>query len=353
MVPAGNRHVKFFSCRCGGRVFFDDYWCTACGVDLGYAPGPGRFLARDPGAAVPFLDADGSAWKACRNRALYNACNWLLPDAAPAVFCQACALNSVVPNLSLEHNVRLWRRVEHAKRRLVYSLLQLGLPLEAAAGRPPLRFEFLEDQRSNPEVAESLVMTGHRAGIITINLLEADDVARHAVREQMSERYRTLLGHFRHESGHYYERLLVPDGAPREEFRALFGDERADYQAALAHHHEAGPAPDWSARCVSPYASSHPMEDWAECWSHYLHITDGMETARATGFVADPPATEWEREVSAWISVSVRINELARGLGVDDPYPFVLNSPVQAKLAFIHQRLAATQSVAAAAAAAR
>jgi hypothetical protein len=344
--------MKRFACSCGVRVFFDDYWCTACGADLGFAPGRAEFLARPPGAGE-FLAADGTAWKACRNREQHLVCNWLLPADAPQHFCAACALNSVIPNLSSEHNLRLWRRVEHAKRRLVYSLLALGLPLEAAQGRPPLRFEFLEDQRSNPQVAESLVMTGHRAGIITINLLEADDVARHAVREQMSERYRTLLGHFRHESGHYYQELLVPPGGAKEEYRELFGDERADYAAALEHYHDIGPAQDWGARFISPYASSHPMEDWAESWAHYLHITDGLETARATRFVAEPPSDEWDSEISLWISVSVRLNELARGLGVDDPYPFVLNGPVRAKLEFIHRRLAAARPGAAAAAAAR
>lgn len=344
--------MKRFACSCGVRVFFDDYWCTACGADLGYAPDLAEFLARPPGTAR-FTAADGSAWKACRNRDQHSVCNWLLPAADPSQFCAACALNSVIPNLSSEHNLRLWRRMEHAKRRLVYSLLQFGLPLEATQGRPPLRFEFLEDQRSNPQVAESLVMTGHRAGIITINLLEADDVARHVVREQMSERYRTLLGHFRHESGHYYESLLVPPGNARDGYRKLFGDEREPYAAALERYHESGPPTDWGTRHISPYASSHPMEDWAECWSHYLHIVDGLETARATGFITEPPSADWEQEISHWISVSVRLNELARGLGVDDPYPFVLNGPVRAKLAFIHQRLAATRSAAAAAPAAR
>jgi len=344
--------MKLFRCSCGVRVFFDDYWCTACGADLGYAPELAEFLARPPGAGA-FAAADGTAWKACRNRDQHLVCNWLLPADDPRYFCAACSLNSVIPNLSSAHNLRLWRRVEHAKRRLVYSLLQAGLPLEASQGRPPLRFEFLEDQRSNPQVAESLVMTGHRAGIITINLLEADDVARHAEREQMSERYRTLLGHFRHESGHYYQELLVPPGPPQDEYRALFGDHRADYAAALEQYHQQGPAPDWGARYISPYASSHPMEDWAECWAHYLHITDGLETARATRFVAEPPSGDWNAEISLWISVSVRLNELARGLGVDDPYPFVLNGPVLAKLAFIHRRLAATPSGVAAAPAAR
>jgi hypothetical protein len=333
--------MKRFACGCDVRVFFDDYWCTACGADLGYAPERGEFLARRQGAPA-FMATDGSAWKTCRNREQHSVCNWLLPADDPQAFCRACRMNSVIPNLSATHTLRLWRKVEHAKRRLVYSLLQFGLPVDAAPGRPPLRFEILEDQRSNPQVAESLVMTGHGAGVITINLLEADDVARHAVREQMSERYRTLLGHFRHESGHYYQDLLAPPGPAKEEFRALFGDERADYAAALQRYHEAGPDPAWSARHISPYASSHPMEDWAECWSHYLHITDGLETARATRFVAEAPSDRWEDEISLWISVSVRLNELARGLGVDDPYPFVLNAPVRDKLAFIHRRRAAT-----------
>jgi hypothetical protein len=345
--------MKRFSCSCGVRVFFDDYWCTACGADLGYAPGLDELLGRRPAENRDFQGADGASWKACRNRDDHVVCNWLLPADDPGVFCLACRLNSVIPNLSSEHNLKLWRRVEHAKRRLVYSLLRFQLPLDGSLSRPPLRFEFLEDQRSNPQVAESLVMTGHRAGIITINLLEADDVARHAVREQMSERYRTLLGHFRHESGHYYQELLVPEGPHKLEYRSLFGDERSDYSAALDHYHAAGPAPGWDAQHVSPYASSHPMEDWAECWSHYLHITDGLETARAAGFVSDPPADDWESEVSLWMSVSVRLNELARGLGVDDPYPFVLNSAVRAKLGFIRRRLAAVRPAAEAAPAGR
>jgi hypothetical protein len=169
----------------------------------------------------------------------------------------------------------------------------------------------------------------------------------------MAELYRTLLGHFRHESGHYYEDLLVPPGEPRDEYRALFGDERSDYGSALEQYHSTGPAPDWSARCISPYASAHPMEDWAESWAHYLHISDALETARATGLVATEPSGSWDAELALWISVSVRLNELARSLGVDDPYPFVLSTPVRTKLSFIHRRLAAARPAWAATAAAR
>lgn len=342
--------MKRFNCGCGLRVFFEDYHCTACGAELAYRPDTAEFLSAPPGADS-FVAADGSAWRVCRNRQDHRACNWLVPAEDPFEYCLACRLNRVIPHLGSPQKLRLWRRMEQAKRRLIYSLIALGLPRDGMRGRPPLHFEFLEDQRSNPNVEESLVMTGHRAGIITINLLEADDAARHAVRDQMAELYRTLLGHFRHESGHYYEDLVVPPGEAREEFRALFGDERVDYAAALEHYHSVGPAPDWSTRCISPYASAHPMEDWAESWAHYLHISDALETARATGLVRSGPAESWEAEVALWISGSVRLNELARSLGVDDPYPFVLNAPVRAKLAFIHRRLEATRQAGAAEAA--
>jgi hypothetical protein len=344
--------VKRFRCSCGLAVFFDDYACTGCGAQLGYAPELSAFLAR-PAPQQAFVAPEGSAWKACRNRIDHRACNWLLRADDPLDFCLACRLNRVIPNLATEHNLRLWRRTEQAKRRLVYSLINLGLPREAGDARPPLRFEFLEDQRSNPDVAESLVMTGHRAGIITVNLLEADDVARHVVREQMAERYRTLLGHFRHESGHYYEPLLVPPGPARDAYRALFGDERLDYDAALARYHAEGPDPGWNGRCISPYASAHPMEDWAETWAHYLHISDALETARATGLIREAPTDDWEAELALWIPGAVSLNEMARSLGLDDPYPFVITPPVRAKLGFIHQRLAAARQDAAAAAATR
>ena len=98
---------------------------------------------------------------------------------------------------------------------------------------------------------------------------------------------------------------------------------------------------------MSAYASAHPIEDWAECWAHYLHIIDGLETARANGLLREAPSTDWDVELATWMDGSVKLNELNRSLGTDDPYPFVLNSPVRGKLAFIHRRLeAATADVA-------
>jgi hypothetical protein len=334
--------VKRFACECGQRVFFEDYTCLACRRELGFAPGLMAFLSRVPDAP-DFRDSGGGSWAACSNRSALRVCNWLIPATDPQLLCQACRMNRVIPNLQPLRNQELWVRMEEAKRRLVYSLLTLGLPYDGSDGRPPLGFEFMEDRRSNPQVAESFVTTGHRTGIITINLLEADDVSRHAVREEMSERYRTLLGHFRHESGHYFSDCLLPPGEALDEFRRLFGDERADYADAIRRYYDAGPTPDWPTRFVSAYASAHPLEDWAECWAHYLHITDGLETARANGLLPTDTSGDWDREVAAWIEGSVKLNEITRSLGVDDAYPFVLNAPVRQKLAFIRRRLEAAR----------
>ncbi len=335
--------MRRFTCQCGQRVFFEDYLCLACGYEVGFAPGAMGFLGHAPDDHE-YRDGAGGRWVACANRLQHRVCNWLVPAADPNPLCEACRLNRVIPNLEPPRNRELWARMEQAKRRLVYSLLSLGLPFDGSDGRAPLGFVFMEDRRRNPQVAETFVMTGHRAGIITINLLEADDVSRHAVRDEMKERYRTLLGHFRHESGHYFWDCLLPPGEALDEFRRLFGDERADYQDAIRRYYAAGPVPDWPVRFVSAYASAHPMEDWAECWAHYLHITDGLETARANGLL--PPATsgDWDREIAAWIDGSVKLNEITRSLGVDDPYPFVLNAPVRAKLGFIRRRLAAART---------
>ncbi len=202
-----------------------------------------------------------------------------------------------------------------------------------------MAFEFLEDQRDNPLVEDAFVMTGHRAGTITVNIHEADDSRRHAVREAMGERYRTILGHFRHESGHYFWDLLT--GSVSDEFRALFGDERTDYDQAIRLYYEQGPNPDWSMNHVSAYAAAHPLEDWAETWAHYLHILDGLETARENGLGPAPFGQAWDVQLTAWMEVALKINEMNRSLGTPDPYPFVLNSSVQGKLAFIHRRVEA------------
>jgi hypothetical protein len=320
---------------------------------LGYLTDLTEISALDPapGGGWTVLAVPGQAYKYCQN---YDAgmCNWMLPADSNEDFCAACRHNRVVPDLSLPGNDVLWRKIETAKHRLFYSLLRLGLPLENRADDPEhgLAFDFLADP---PEPHAAGVMTGHNKGLITLAVREADDAAREKIRSEMGEPYRTLLGHFRHETGHYFWDRLVEDNPARlEACRALFGDERADYAEALKKHYAEGAPANWQNEYVSMYAASHPWEDFAETWAHYLHIVDTLETAgafglkvrprRASGAMAaaieiDPyRALEMEMLVDAWLPIEFATNSLNRSMGLTDLYPFVISSKVIEKLDFIH-----------------
>ena len=39
---------------------------------------------------------------------------------------------------------------------------------------------------------------------------------------------------------------------------------------------------------ISSYATTHPWEDWAETWAHYLHMADALETAASIGLSLAP-----------------------------------------------------------------
>ena len=247
----------------------------------------------------------------CANLELAG-CNWLVD--APGELCGSCRLTRTRPSDDDAEGIERFRDAEAAKRWLLFELGELGLPVQSWRERDGgLAFELLSGDRGT-------VTTGHADGVVTLDVAESDDAHREALREQLGEPYRTVLGHFRHEIGHYYWPLLVPDGPASERCRALFGDERVAYGAALERHYETGPPPDWSQRFVSAYATMHPWEDWAETFAHYLHIWDTLQTAGAYG-------------------VSVRGEAMApEG---DDLYPFVLPAPVVEKLAFVHERVTA------------
>ena len=333
--------MKRFSCGNGHSVYFDNFQCLSCGTPLGFAPNQLELLSLTTASDGVLLDPRGSHWRRCRNGVDFQVCNWLVDVHDPDPYCVACRLNRTIPNLSGATNLEHWRQLEAAKRRLVYSLLRFALPVASQVRGWPLglAFDFIEDQRSDPRADQEYVMTGHEGGVITINVAEADDVIRALIRKRMNEQYRTLLGHFRHESGHYYFDHLVGDDAARTAFRDLFGDERGDYDSALEQYYQDGPPRDWSEHFVSAYAASHPHEDWAETWAHYLHITDCLETAGAHGLT---PAQNSELEsdwIDAWRWFAVVLNELNRSMGLRDAYPFVINDEVAAKLRFIHQRL--------------
>jgi hypothetical protein len=349
--------MKLFQCQnCSQPLHFENTRCERCGFVLGYLPKQGTVTAlRRPDTthgreAVWRSLHDQNVYRFCAN-ATHEVCNWLVPDALGDVFCTACRHNQMIPDLSIAENVRRWRALEGAKHRLFYTLLQLRLPVETQAENPTsLAFRFLAD---TPRDAR--IMTGHANGLITINIAEADDAERERRRYAMGELYRTLLGHFRHEIGHYYWDRLVANAPHLNEFRRLFGDERQDYDEALQQYYANGAPADWSERFISAYASAHPWEDFAETWAHYFHMIDTLETARFCGlavmpqlpdspgavFNFHPLEVDMDRLVESWIALTFAVNSLNRSMGLPDLYPFVLGAGAVAKLRFVQQLIAA------------
>jgi len=335
--------MKDFHCVCGQRIFFDNTQCLSCGRRLAFEPERRRMLALKVQDDGSLLSETGERFRDCYNHNHYAACNWLVPVGSHRRYCRSCRLNKVVPDLSQNHKVAQWRKLEAAKRHLLYSLMQLGLPVQGKGEAPELglAFAFLEDQRFNARVQEAFVATGHARGLITLNLAEADDLHREKTRQQLGEYYRTIIGHFRHESGHYYFDLLVRGKAWEPEFRRLFGDPDRDYQQALREHYARGGA-QWQADYISAYARSHPLEDWAETWAHYLHMWDTLETAEAFGVLAQdrqpvPEEQTLDHLVERWKQLTLVLNALNRSMGLPDAYPFVLTDPVLEKLRLVHR----------------
>jgi hypothetical protein len=358
--------MKIFHCgECDQLVFFENTSCVSCGHALAFLTdrmeigtlepdGEDRWQALSPGT-------QGRAYRLCQNYSKENVCNWAVPDDDPNPFCLACRLTRVIPDLSRPGVRERWAKLEAAKRRLIFNLLSLHLPLLTKTEDPEggLAFEFLADPEPGTPDAKP-VLTGHDNGLITINVAEADDVEREKRRNLLHEPYRTLLGHFRHEVGHYYWDRLIRDTDWIEPFRKLFGDDREDYGEALQRHYKQGAPADWSTSFISSYASSHPWEDWAETWAHYLHMYDTLDTAVVSGLSLRPkrkdePALTPDIEVSGkrpaafdlmverWFTLTFVLNNLNRGMGLPDAYPFVLSTPVVEKLRFIHEVIAAAK----------
>ncbi|MEW7859963.1 putative zinc-binding metallopeptidase [Pseudomonas chlororaphis] len=355
-VREDGRNSKVWRCRCGQSLFFRNSQCLACSAALGYQPEQSRLSSLQPGPEADTwrLDVDLQAglFRRCANLDTPAACNWLLPAHGAATLCVACRLNRTIPDLGVPENPERWRMVEIAKRRLVAQLVSLGLPLIAKAEdeEAGLAFDFV-----GVDLQGRAPMTGHANGLITLDIKEADDAYREQVRVQMREPYRTLLGHFRHEVGHYYWDRLIAGSHWLEPCRALFGDERASYAEALDRHYQQGAPNDWSQTYVSAYATMHPWEDWAETWAHYLHMMDAVDTALGFGMSAremdfdyqpfpldtlydpqHPGGPAFLSFVNAWIELAGMLNELSRSMGQPDFYPFILPPAVIAKLHFIH-----------------
>jgi len=329
--------VRSFSCdNCGQLLFFENSVCLRCGTPQLFVPSRRDIVALG-------VDADSAELRACANL-LVAECNWAVEDEDPGPLCRSCALTRTRPADDDAEGLAAFAKAETAKRRLLYELYDLGLPV----AEDRLAFDLLW-----PDAGP--VVTGHDDGLVTIDLSESDDAEREMRRTELGEPYRTVLGHFRHEIGHYYEPILVDAAGERGAFRALFGDERASYEDARAGHYAAGPPGDWSERFVSAYATMHPWEDWAETFAHYLHIRDALQTAAAFGLLvtgpdatADPslravPLDAGTRSFAAiveeWLPLTYALNAVNRSMGRRDLYPFTLAPLVIDKLTFVHERV--------------
>jgi hypothetical protein len=333
--------MRDFNCpNCGQRLAFENSECLNCGSSLGFSLDQMALLViakrnedSDHAGAVAAAD-----FQLCAN--LYDAeCNWLVPVDHPGGLCASCALTIERPNDDDTVGLPEFARAEAAKRRLVAELHDLKLPIVGRGEDPDygLAFRLLSS-------AHEKVITGHENGVITLDLAEGDDVHREQLRVEMDEPYRTLLGHFRHEVGHYYFYRLIRSPEYLQRFTELFGDPDADYQAALDRHYREGAPAGWDQTFVSSYATMHPAEDWAETFAHYLHIRDTLDTSASCGLA--PAAATFDRPplgpsafqtiIEMWLPLSWSLNMVNRSMGHDDLYPFVLPPAVLDKMQFVH-----------------
>ena len=343
--------MKIFQCgNCSHPLFFENAYCEKCGRTVGYN-NTKMIMNTFPFSNGKLLsDRDQEHFRFCKNQE-HKVCNWLIEAESPHEYCVACSLNRTTPDISDKTNHEKWQKLEVAKHRLVYQLQKIGLTVESKlTSDEGLCFDFL------PRKNEGKAMTGHANGVITILLNEADSVLREQIRRDMSEPYRTLIGHFRHEVGHYYwDRLIATDAIVLERFRDAFGDEREDYGEALKTYYANGAPQNWRFNFISKYATSHPWEDWAESWAHYLHIMDTAETAYFYGLKVDPvrgfsgmdgtisfdpyEVESFSEIIETCIPVLFAVNSINRSMGIPDAYPFVVKNAVKNKMAFIHDLL--------------
>lgn len=345
--------MKIFQCgHCNSSVFFENYSCDNCGHLTGYRASDRKMLTFSPDIDTLVSDRGHDEYKYCKNKE-YHVCNWVLPKDDSEDYCSACQLNRTIPNLSnpKTDNYDNWRNLEIAKHRLIYQLQKFNLLLPSKLQHDHgLCFDFVAEQ------SDGKLMTGHANGVITILIKEGNSVLREQARKDMVEPYRTLVGHLRHEVGHYFWNQLVRDHPTvLDKFRNIFGDESQDYSEALKTYYKGGAPKDWQKSFISTYATSHPWEDWAETWTHYLHIMDMVETAYFFRINVNPkiktkalktkvsfdPYTKQNFDVivQKCVPLSLAVNSINRAMGIPDVYPFVISPAIIEKLRFVHHLL--------------
>jgi hypothetical protein len=314
--------VRVFHCEvCGAELFFENSVCVTCGTAVGYSRAQGTMAA---------VSADHPI---CANLNRCG-CNWIADPASAVGLCFGCTLTRTRPADGDTVGLGQYWIAEAAKRRLIFGLDELQLPIKVSDGFAGLAFDLLSSSQGK-------ILTGYQNGIITLDLAESNDAHREALRASMDEPYRTVLGHFRHEIGHYYCEVLALAGDRREEFRTLFGNETTSYEEALQRHYSTGSGQNWQDRFISAYATMHPLEDFAEVFGHFLHIADTLQTAHEFGLMGDEervdPLEAPMAEVIArtWLPLAKGLNQINRSMGRSDLYSFVLAQPVIVKLAFV------------------
>lgn len=375
--------MKTFKCSCEAQqiLFFESSHCIACdrtvGLDDWFEKVEPYDLDEESGQYFKAAQPD-IRYQKCDNHTNFESCNGMVnmnafeppADNEDEVLCFACRFNETIPDLSIVEHIPLWKKMEMAKRRALYTLKSLSLPLRTISqdSENGLSFDFTTDRDVSDHFASKLlnqesIFTGHDCGHITINLAEADDVARSHTKLAMGEQYRTLLGHFRHELGHYYFDILIAGFSDKHALcKKYFGDDDSSYKKAMDKHYKKGAPANWRDTFISEYATMHPYEDWAETWAHYMHIIDTLETAQNFSLTGSTSANALETEevgalnlpqdvyffssqtsmesiLETWVDFSMILNSLNRSMGMNDAYPFVLTQPVRTKLSFIHHAI--------------
>lgn len=348
--------MRAFACPvCNGFTPFEQNRCPNCQASLGLHLPSKSMVAISDGAA----EVDGQRWVRC-TQAGNLGCTWLTPaeQRADDLYQRGrCIADSLIRHEPAPDDTLAREKLvptTQALRRLVYQLVDIGLPIEPWwRSDGGLAFDLLSSYTTGKKV-----IIGHANGVITIDLVETLDAYREQLRVTLGEPYRTMLGHFRHEVGHYYQNVLVEKGSGAQRYlaecRGLFGDETTSYSDGISRHYKFGAPEDWQASFISEYATMHPWEDFAECFAHYLHITDTIDTCREAGMVlqaervrftgprdivalesyADVPA---ERLLFDWKWLSLFFNRVNTAMGKSPLYPFELPPPVIAKLGFVHR----------------
>ena len=290
--------MRVFHCdHCGHLLFFENTQCVRCGQLVAY---------------LPDLAIVGSLDRKSMTRLMTQAGTWRSPLEARGRLLPA--LQELRSRAGLQLG-RPGRRSASALRLVPADARHPGPRRPAtppgvvpprgrqaparlhaasarASDRQPRRRSRNEGSRSNsrrmiPTAPRSL--TGHATGLITdqhrrgrrCRARAATDVAARAVshaRRALPARERPLL-------------LGPPDRRPRRARGFSRGIRRRAIRLRRGVERPTTlrvPSADWRDRFISAYASAHPLEDWAETWSHYLHMVDTLETAAACGVSLQP-----------------------------------------------------------------